>query len=77
MVEYQPDRLDWLHQQLARGWCLKPPALERAATVHTEDLMSVFDFVLTHEQGYQVITVSDSHELREFLTKYDVGVVAV
>ena len=77
MGEYQPDRLDWLHQQLERGWCLKPPALERAAAVNTQDLMSVFDFVLTHEQGYQVITVTDSHELHEFLTKYDVDVVAV
>ena len=77
MVEYQPDRLHWLHQQLQRGWRLKPPALERPAIVSTADSTSVFDFVLTHEQGCQVITVSDSHELREFLTENDVRVVAM
>jgi hypothetical protein len=77
MVENQPDRLHWLHQQLQRGWHLKPPALERPAILRTEDSMSVFDFVLTHEQGCQVITVSDSHELRQFLTENGVGVVAV
>ena len=77
MVESQPDRLHWLHQQLQRGWHLKPPVLERPAIMSTADLKSVFDFVLTHEQGCQVISVSDSRELREFLTENGVGVIVV
>ncbi len=77
MAEYIPDRLYWLHQQLERGWRLQPPALERPANPHTEAPKSVFDFVLAHEQGCQVITVSDSRELRQFLTEHGVGVVAV
>ena len=67
MFEYTTDRLRWLQTQIAAGWRLDAPVLERAVYISANDRASAFEFVLRHDRGYQVVAVPDCPEVRHFL----------
>jgi hypothetical protein len=67
MLEYTTNRLQWLQSQIAAGWRLEAPVLERSVYISANDRASAFEFVLRHERGYQVIAVPDCPEVLHFL----------
>lgn len=67
MMDQSIDRLWWLQNQIAAGWRLEAPVLERSIFVSAEDRTSAFEFVLRHERGCQVIAIPDCPEVRHFL----------
>jgi hypothetical protein len=67
MLEYTTNRLQWLQSQIAAGWRLEAPVLERSMYISADGRTSTFEFVLRHERGYQVIAVPDCPEVRRFL----------
>jgi hypothetical protein len=67
MSEQTTNRLHWLLSQIADGWRLEAPVIERPAYYNTAGQVSAFEFVLRHERGCQVIAVHDCPELRSFL----------
>jgi hypothetical protein len=67
MMEYSIDRLWWLQSQLAAGWRLEAPVLERSIFVSAAGRTSAFEFVLRNERGCQVIAIPDCPEVRHFL----------
>jgi hypothetical protein len=71
------DRLAWLERQIAGGWWLEAPVLERPAYHGTMGRTSAFEFILRHDGGCQVIAVPDCPELRSFLRERDIDVVIV
>lgn len=77
MLEYATNRLQWLQSQIAAGWRLDAPVLERAVYVSANDRGSAFEFVLRHERGYQVIAIPDCPEVRRFLQERQLACVAL
>lgn len=77
MPEYTTDRFRWLQRQIAAGWRLEAPVLERSVFVSANDRASAFEFVLRHERGYQVIAVPDCPEVRDFLQERQIASVAL
>ena len=77
MIAFAVDRLDWLKRQIAQGWRVEAPVIERAASYGTHIQASAFEFVLSHERGCQVIAVPDCPELHSFLHEQALPVVSL
>ena len=77
MPEYTTNRLQWLQSQIAAGWRLEAPVLERSVYVGTNDRANAFEFVLRHERGCQVVTIPDCPEVRHFLQERQLASVAL
>lgn len=68
------DRLEWLKRQIALGWQVEAPVIERA-TERPSDYSLAYEFILRHDRGYQVIAVPDCPELQRFIREHALGVV--
>jgi hypothetical protein len=77
MYEQTTSRLQWLLSQMAAGWRLEAPVLERPVPYNADGQISSFEFVLRHERGCQVITVHDCPELRSFLQERGLKCIAI
>ena len=75
MLEYTTNRFQWLQSQIAAGWRLEGPVLERA--VYINGRASAFEFILRHERDCQVIAVPDCPEVRDFLQERQLASVAL
>ncbi|HNP71738.1 MAG TPA: hypothetical protein PKK15_11535 [Kouleothrix sp.] len=69
MIEYDIHRLRWLHTQLAEGWRLEGPVIERLVYRSAVGQVSAFEFVLRHERGCQVLAINDCPEVRSFMSE--------
>ena len=67
MLEYAISRLQWLRGQLAAGWRLEAPVIERPIYRGAVAQTSAFEFVLRDERGCQAVAVVDCPEVRLFL----------
>jgi hypothetical protein len=67
MSEQTTHRLQWLLSQMAAGWRLEAPVIERPASYSANGQASAFEFILRHDRGCQVVSVHDCPELRSFL----------
>lgn len=67
MVSYGTNRLEWLCAQIANGWRLEGPVIERSVYLSASRRASAFEFVLRHERGCQVLAINDCPEVRGFL----------
>lgn len=74
MVEYGMVRLQWLHSQLAAGWQLAGPAIERSGGGART---STFEFMLRGERGCQLLAISDCPEVRRFMQERRIGCVQI
>jgi hypothetical protein len=77
MLEYTTNRLQWLQSQIAAGWRLEAPVLERSVYVSADGRASAFEFVLRHERDYQVIAIPDCPEVRDFLQEQQLASVVL
>jgi len=77
MPEYTTNRLQWLQSQIAAGWRLEAPVLERSVYIGADNRASAFEFVLRHERGCQVIAVPDCPEVRHFLQEQQLASVVL
>jgi hypothetical protein len=66
MSEQTTNRLQWLRGQIAAGWRLEAPVIERPIYSKTGQI-SAFEFILRHERGCQVVAIHDCPELRTFM----------
>ncbi len=74
MVEYSVFRMQWLCSQLAEGWRLEGPAIERAsANART----STFEFMLRGERGCQLLAINDCPEVRRFMQERRIDCVLI
>lgn len=77
MTEYSTNRLDWLRSQIAAGWQLEAPVLERAVYLSVDGRTSAFEFVLRCERGCQVVAVPDCAEVRSFLQERQIASIVL
>jgi hypothetical protein len=75
MFTYATERFRWLQDQLAGGWRLKTPIIERPIYYDADGAISAFEFVLRHERGCQAVVIPDCPELRSFLHDRELDVV--
>lgn len=71
------DRLDWLRQQIAQGWRVEGPVIERATYPSIRAPAQAFEFVLRHDTGCQVVAVPDCTELQSFIREQALLVVTL
>ena len=76
-MEYATTRLQWLQSQIAAGWRLEGPVIERPIYLNASGRTSAFEFVLSHERGCQVVAVPDGPEVRHFLHERQLESVAI
>ncbi len=69
MINYGANRLQWLRAQMADGWRLEGPVIERSVYSSASRRTSAFEFVLRHERGCQVLAINDCPEVRSFLSE--------
>lgn len=67
MLEYATSRLQWLQSQIAAGWRIEAPVIERPVYRGTSERAGAIEFVLRHDRGCQVVAVLDCPEVRAFL----------
>ncbi|GAB4206877.1 MAG: hypothetical protein OHK0022_34450 [Roseiflexaceae bacterium] len=77
MVFLATERLNWLKHQIASGWRVEAPVIERAALYSSGGQLSAFEFILRHDHGCQVVAVPDCPELRAFLSEQALSVVSL
>jgi hypothetical protein len=67
MTANATERLDWLKRQIAQGWKIDVPVIERMVAYGFAGQENALEFILRHEKGCQVIAVPDGPEVRVFL----------
>jgi len=77
MAAFATERLNWLKQQLASGWRVEAPVIERAALYSARGQVSALEFILRHDQGCQVVAVPDGPEVRSFLSEHALSTVSL
>jgi len=77
MLEYTTNRFQWLLNQIAAGWRLEGPVLERSVYISANGRASAFEFILRHECDCQVIAVPDCPEVRDFLRERQLVSIAL
>jgi hypothetical protein len=77
MMAFATARLDWLKHQIAQGWRVEAPVIERFASYHADDRAPAFEFILRHEHGCQAVAVPDCPELRSFLLEHSLSTISL
>ena len=77
MIDYGIGRLRWLQAQLAAGWRLEGPVIERSVYLGAERRASAFEFLLRHERGCQTLAIGDCPEVRRFLRERRLECVSI
>ncbi|KPV52259.1 hypothetical protein SE17_16550 [Kouleothrix aurantiaca] len=77
MVDEATGRLQWVYAQLAAGWRVEGPVIERAVYRGQHERASVFEFVLRHERGCQAMAVNDCPEVRSFIRERQLASIAL
>ncbi|HEX9371985.1 MAG TPA: hypothetical protein VF897_13305 [Roseiflexaceae bacterium] len=77
MREYATNRLQWLLGQLAAGWRLEAPVIERPIDRGSGGWTSAFEFILRHDRGCQVVAVHDCPEVRSFIDERGLESIAL
>jgi hypothetical protein len=77
MSEHTTNRLQWLLSQMAAGWRLEAPVIERPIYYKASGQVSAFEFILRHDRGCQVVAVHDCPELRSFLQERGLESIAL
>ncbi|NOK59546.1 MAG: hypothetical protein GFH27_549285n70 [Chloroflexi bacterium AL-W] len=76
MVTMAIERLEWLKWQLAQGWRVESPVIERTLYYSLPGQESTFEFILRHEQGCQVVAIPDCPELHTFIKAHALAVAS-
>ena len=77
MATFAAQRLDWLKQQLAHGWQIDTPVIQRPVRQGFRAQPSAYEFILRQEWGCQVVAVPECPEVQHFLSEHDLGVVTL
>jgi hypothetical protein len=67
MTANATERLNWLKRQIAQGWTIDVPVIERVTSYGFVGQENALEFILRHEEGCQVVAVPDGPEVRVFL----------
>ena len=76
VITLTTERLEWLKWQLAQGWRVESPVIERTLYYSVPGQDSTLEFILRHENGYQVVAIPDCPELQTFIKEQALAVVS-
>ena len=77
MSEQTTSRIQWLLSQMAAGWCLEAPVIERTGYNSVPGQGNALEFILHNERGCQAVSIRDCPELRSFLKERGLECIAV